>query len=90
MVEVFISDETRFYPVESEVICIITGKSPRECVTGRHAVVGVLKGLFGFEVIHDPHESGDGIVDDPTHACFFVPLNVADVFMNKPRQESQP
>lgn len=86
LVEVFISDETRFYPVATPIVCIISGKSPRKCKTGMHAVVAKLQGLFGFEMIHDPHESGDGIVGDPTHVCFFVPLRVSDVFMIKPKR----
>lgn len=64
------------YPVRTPLLCIVTGVSPRECATGRHAVVARLLGLEGFEVIHDPHESGAGFVGDPTHALFFVPINI--------------
>ena len=87
LVEVFISDETRFYPVATPIVCIISGKSPRKCKTGMHAVVAKLQGLFGFEIIHDPNEAGGGIIGEPTHACFFVTLNVSDVFMSKPKVE---
>lgn len=70
-----------FYPVVTPIPCIITGNSPRECTTGRHALVAEFIGLEGFRIIHDPHQSRAGIVGDPTHACFFVPMDLSDYFM---------
>lgn len=71
-IEVGFGNGGTIYPVSRPVVCIITGVSPRECVTGRHAVVGELIGLEGFELLHDPHPSGEWIEGDPTHAVFFV------------------
>lgn len=74
MVEVVLVDSPRLYPTSRPVPCILTGKSPRECLTGKHAVVAELCGLEGFTVVHDPHCSGDGIVGDPTMVTFLIPI----------------
>ncbi len=66
-------EQSRLYPVFAGIECILTGESPRDCLSGQHAVVGRFVGLEGFEVLHDPHNSGAGIVGDPTFATFFVP-----------------
>jgi hypothetical protein len=71
-IEVGFGNGGTIYPVRKPVKCIVTGKSPRECVTGHHAVVGELLGLEGFQLIHDPHPSQQWIDGEPTHATFFV------------------
>lgn len=71
-IEIGFGNGGTIYPVRSPVPCILTGLSPRECKTGRHAVVARLLGLEGFELIHDPHQSGEMISGEPTHAVFFV------------------
>lgn len=73
-IEIGFGNGGTIYPVRKPVICILTGRSPRECVTGQHAVVGRLLGLEGFELLFDPHPSEAWIEGDPTHAVFFVPL----------------
>ena len=62
------------YPVVEPVLCILTGKSPRECTSGLHAVVGYFIGFEGFQLVHDPHPAQTWIDGDPTHATFFIPL----------------
>ncbi len=65
------------YPVSRRVPCILSGKSPRECVTGMHAVVAeMLPNIQGFDLIHDPHASDSWIDGDPTHATFFCSLEL--------------
>ena len=78
-IEVGFGNGGTIYPVRRPVRCIITGKSPRECVTGRHAVVGSLLGLEGFRLEHDPHPASTWIDGDPTHAVFFVPIEAMAV-----------
>lgn len=73
-IEVVLEDSPRLYPVKREVPCIITGQSPRECTTGRHAVVAAFSGMEGFRILHDPHPSESGIVGDPTMITFLVPI----------------
>ena len=75
-IEVGFGNGGTIYPVRRPVICILSGPSPRECSTGRHAVVGRLLGLEGFELVHDPHPSKLWLDGEPTHATFFVPINV--------------
>lgn len=69
--EVSLSRGAVIYPMPKTTLCIITGDSPRECSTGRHAVIAITLGLDGFEIIHDPHESNAGLAGEPTHACYF-------------------
>jgi len=76
-IEIGFGNGGTIYPVRKPVPCIVTGQSPRECVTGRHAVVGELLGLEGFRLLHDPHPSDLWIDGEPTHAVFFVPLQLA-------------
>lgn len=48
-------------------LVILSGVSPRKNADGStkcHAVVGRPR-LWGFEVVHDPHPSGEGIVGQP-------------------------
>lgn len=71
-IEIGFGNGGTIYPVRKPVRCIISGSSPRECVTGRHAVVGSLIGIDGFELEHDPHPSQLWIDGEPTHATFFV------------------
>lgn len=73
-IEIGFGNGGTIYPVRQPVRCILSGKSPRECPSGRHGVVGLLLGLEGFELEHDPHQSGDWIDGDPTHATFFVSI----------------
>lgn len=79
-IEVGFGNGGTIYPVRKPVLCILTGVSPRECHTGRHAVVAKITGLEGFEVVHDPHSSGEAFVGDPTHAVFFVPVAAFQYF----------
>lgn len=74
-VEIGFANGGTLYEVRNPVPCIITGQSPRECKTGRHAVVGLFTGLDGFEINGDPHPSELWIDGEPTHAVFFVPIN---------------
>lgn len=74
-IEVTFGNGGTIYPVRKPVTCILTGKSPRECTTGLHAVVAEFRGLEGFWLLHDPHPSESWIEDgDPTHATFFVAI----------------
>jgi len=73
-IEVGFGNGGTIYPVRTPVPCIVTGESPRECTTGRHAVVGELLGPEGFRLLHDPHISENWIDGEPTHAVFFVPI----------------
>lgn len=75
-VEMTFENGGTLYPVVAPVRCILSGESPRECLTGKHAVVADFIGLNGFELIHDPHPSKSWIVGEPTHATFFVPHRV--------------
>ena len=74
-VEVGFGNGGTIYPVRKPVRCILSGKSPRECPSGRHGVVGSLLGLEGFSLDHDPHPSQLWIDGDPTHATFFVRID---------------
>ena len=78
-IEIGFGNGGTIYPVVVPVPCIVTGKSPRECATGRHAIVGELLGLEGFRLLHDPHPSERWIDGEPTHAVFFVPITVRSV-----------
>jgi hypothetical protein len=71
-IEVGFGNGGTIYPITYPVPCILTGNSPRECTTGRHAVVATFIGLEGFECTHDPHISKNWIDGEPTHALFFV------------------
>lgn len=71
-IEVTFGTGGTIYPVVAPVTCILTGKSPRECVTGFHAVVAQLVSFEGFQMLHDPHSSQGWIDGEPTHATFFV------------------
>jgi len=73
-IEIGFGNGGTIYPVRHPVLCIVTGQSPRECTTGRHAVVGELTGLEGFRLLHDPHPSDLWIDGEPTHAVFFVSI----------------
>lgn len=84
-IEIYMND-SQFYPVSQDVLCILTGPSLRDCKSGQHAVVGKFIGLEGFELFHDPHPSNDFLGGEPTHICFIVPLNLAD-YVNKSQKE---
>lgn len=58
-------------PVQHPVPCILTGTSPRVCLSGQHAVVGEFTGTC-FTMSHDPHPSGAGIVGNARYVTFFV------------------
>jgi hypothetical protein len=73
-IEVGFANGGTIYPVRHPVVCIVTGNSPRECTTGRHAVVGELIGIDGFRLLNDPHPSELWIDGEPTHAVFFVSI----------------
>ena len=79
-IEIGFGNGGTIYPVTSPVPCIISGRSPRECVSGSHAVVAELLGLEGFRLLHDPHPSNLWIDGDATHAVFFVPLVTRSVY----------
>jgi hypothetical protein len=60
------------WPAET-TYCILNGESPR--AKGRkHCVVARLDG-WNFEVVHDPHPEGGGIVGTPESAVLFVPMH---------------
>jgi hypothetical protein len=71
-IEVGFGNGGTIYPVRRPERCLVTGETHRECTTGRHAVVGDLIGIDGFELLHDPHPSELWIDGEPTHAVFFV------------------
>ena len=73
-IEIGFGNGGTIYPVAVPVMCILTGKSPRECVTGHHAVVAYYIGMEGFQLLHDPHPANEWIDGEPTHATFFVKL----------------
>jgi hypothetical protein len=57
-------------------LVILSGQSPRKTVDGKikfHAVIGTPNG-WGFEVVHDPHPDGTGIVGQPYGVKYIVGL----------------
>lgn len=62
------------YPIPRRIPVIVTGKSKRPCPSGRHAVVAMTVGMDGFELLHDPHPSSDGLDGEPTHVVFFCQM----------------
>lgn len=70
-IEVTFENGGTLYNTRTAVPCILTGPSPRNCASGRHAVVGEFEG-YSFNLLHDPHESNQWIDGEPTHAVFFV------------------
>lgn len=52
--------------------CILIGGSPRRAGI-RHAVVGVPNG-YGYQIVHDPHPEGGGIVGDPVAVLYLGAL----------------
>ncbi len=57
-------------------LVILSGKSPRKTKDGKtkyHAVIGRAK-PWGFELAHDPHPSGKGIVGQPYGLSWIVNL----------------
>ena len=75
ILEITFGDSATIYPMSHKVPCIITGKSPRVCESGLHAVCAFTRGLEGFELWHDPHPSDDFLVGDALFASFFVPID---------------
>ncbi len=73
-IEVGFGNGGTIYPVRTPVMCIVSGRSPRDPEGRLHAVVGRLLGLEGFQLLHDPHSSNEFICDEPTHATFFVSI----------------
>lgn len=74
-IEVTFGTGATIYPVRREIPCIITGKSPRD-ENILHAVVGHFIGFEGFQLLHDPHVDELWIDGEPTHATFFVRLEI--------------
>lgn len=75
ILEVTFGSGGTIYPLSEKVPCIITGKSPRECKSGMHAVCAFGLGLDGFELWHDPHPSNEFLADEPIIATFFIPID---------------
>lgn len=71
------TEDFRFHPLPG-VYCIVGGKSPRG--DWGHAVVMYVKDGFNFELSHDPHPDGTGIVGFPNHVDFIVPIDPSRVF----------
>lgn len=88
-VEMTFANGGTLYPVQKPVRCILTGPSPRECTTGQHAVVADFIGMDGFNLIHDPHESQEWISGEPTHATFFVPLDISEMLQQRSRERAE-
>lgn len=76
-IEVGFENGGTLYPVRHGVLCIVTGPSPRTCLTGRHAVVAKMLGAEGFELLCDPHPSQAWLNGEPTHVTFFVQVDPA-------------
>ena len=74
-VEVTFGSGGTIYPVRKAVPCIVTGKSPRDENT-LHATVGHFFSFEGFQLLHDPHPEKLWIDGEPTHATFFVRLEI--------------
>lgn len=75
------------HPVSCPVDCILTGPSPRGGGL-LHAVVGRFQpGFGGFDVVHDPHPSDEGIVDIK-HILFFVPIVISCVEVGKAQERA--
>lgn len=58
-------------------LVILSGESPRRRADGRkkyHCVVGRAT-CWGFEVVHDPHPDGTGIVGQPYGVKWIVPAS---------------
>lgn len=53
-------------------LVIVSGKSPR-FASCEHAVVGRLTGDGGWELVHDPHPSRDGLDGTPTSVEVWMP-----------------
>lgn len=73
-IEITFENGGTIYPVTKPVLCIITGESPRG---GRHALVAEYLGFEGFNLLFDPHDENLWINGEPTHAVFFVPLELS-------------
>lgn len=85
-VEMTFGNGGTLYPVRVPVPCILSGKSPHG--DRPHAVCAEFIGLDGFNLTHDPHESGKMIDGDPVHATFFVPLDLA-LLADRPEQQAR-
>jgi hypothetical protein len=68
-------DEMVRHSLPDGLLCLATGKSPRG--EYYHSVVGQISGGLNFEMLHDPHPSGDGLEGLPVCLEFLVPLNPA-------------
>ncbi len=65
--------DVRFYGLTDGVLCIGSGQSPRG--NFHHAVVGKITGGWNFELVHDPHPQGKGLIGNPRYIGFIVAIN---------------
>lgn len=69
-----------FYANEGEYV-LLSGESPRKNADGStkyHCVIGKAD-CWGFDVVHDPHPEGGGIVGQPYGVKWILPLTEAAV-----------
>lgn len=67
----------RTFNRNQDELVILSGESPRKNVDGStkyHCVVGRAD-CWGFEVVHDPHPEGGGIIGQPYGVKWLVPQN---------------
>lgn len=72
--EINLKAEQQIYMVRHDVLCIVSGKSPRD-EKRLHAVVAQFCGDVGFRLLHDPHPDQIWIDGEPTMVSFFVPIS---------------
>lgn len=72
-IRIVLGENLVFNPLPEDCLCIATGKSPRGEFA--HSVVGKINGGFNFQITHDPHPDGRGIIGEPTIIEFLAPLN---------------
>lgn len=66
----------RLFYANQEDYLILSGESPRKKSDGGkryHAVIGRAD-CWGFEVVHDPHPEGTGIIGQPYGLMWMLPL----------------
>ncbi len=68
--EIKTGEDIRFDPLPDS-LCMATGKSPRG--EFGHCVVGKIYLGFNFQMTHDPHPDGCGIIGMPTRIEFILP-----------------
>lgn len=81
----------RLFCANQNEFVLLSGESPRKNVDGSkkyHCVIGKAD-CWGFEVVHDPHPEGGGIVGQPYGVKWILPIQV-DSYAKFPIVSGQP